>query len=336
VARYDTERYGILDETTVERINRLTHCWFGIAGADYTYCLCILQNSLVLQRKYPQQVAMWGFEHRPKFQYSPRGLFRQSDGAKGHHGSTGRKAIKYSMNVFSGRHFGLFVLVVWIWVCSTLLGSSHNRTIEVEPKEFVLWSTEETYFRHCRQAMLRNRTWGEQRAPLADKIQAKHLAREWSPSVKIVPTLAIFDSKNISSFTLDRLRDIPQPFVIKPAHGQGGVAIVQNDTYQIIKRMVRGLINPTPKVPLHGLDAESYHQRLLNVTMPYQFSDGGEMQYEFLQPRILVEQALDMGLFRDVTYWYMVNGAPVFVSMECSGTTTNDAPFCLPGFMCCR
>jgi hypothetical protein len=196
-------------------------------------------------------------------------------------------------------------------------------------KELVLWSPRETYFEDCRQTMLHNDTWGAARAPLVDKIQAKHWAREWSRSVQIVPTLAIFDDTNISSLNaMDALlRRWPQPFVIKPAHLSGGIALVQNDTYQIVKNYLN-IVAQSSRVPLSmsmstqigGVDdAERYHRELINVTMRASYSDNyGEMQYQRVPHRMLVEQALDMSRFRDVTYWYMANGTPIFVSMECT------------------
>jgi hypothetical protein len=193
-------------------------------------------------------------------------------------------------------------------------------------KELVLWSPRETYFEDCRQTMLGNETWGAERAPLVDKIQAKHWAREWSSSVQIVPTLAIFDETNISSLdAMDTLRRLPQPFVIKPANLSGGIALVQNDTYQIVKNYLN-IVAKTRRVPLSMLtqiggvdDAELYHWEIINATMRAFYSDNyGEMQYQRVPHRMLVEQALDMSRFRDVTYWYMVNGTPIFVSMECT------------------
>jgi hypothetical protein len=109
----------------------------------------------------------------------------------------------------------------------------------------------------------------------------------------------------------------------------GGVALVQNDTYQIVKRY-RRIVAQTDPVPLSsnnkerkqqrgGGDAKRYHQLLVNVSMMGSFSSvNGEMQYANVPRRMLVEQALDMSRFRDVTYWYLANGTPIFVSLECT------------------
>jgi hypothetical protein len=186
-------------------------------------------------------------------------------------------------------------------------------------KEFVLWSPRETYFEDCRQTMIRNSTWGAARAPFVDKIQAKHLAREWSSSFAIIPTLAIYDETNISSLvSMDTLQRLPQPFVVKSAHLSGGVAVVQNDTYQIVKSY-RNIVATTSRLPLSSTKAERYHRQLVNVTMGATYSaNHGEMQYANVPRRMLVEPALNMSRFRDVTYWYMANGTPIFASLECT------------------
>jgi hypothetical protein len=271
---------------------------------------------------------------------------------------------------------GAAFVFVWVWTSVTLMVSflQHRRIVDEDdhdndpnndakgrgflvdrfrrsssmndhhgkPKEFVLWSQRETFYRDCRRTILHNSTWGAARALLVDKIQAKHYAREWSRAVQIVPTLAMFDATNISSLvdmdTLLLRQRYPQPFVIKPAHVSGGIAVVRNDTYQIVKSY-RNIVTETSRMPLlwsttqgdggGGDDnaAERYHQQLINVTMQATYSDNhGEMQYQNVPHRMLIEPALDMSRFRDVTYWYMVNGTPIFVSMECTvGDSGDDA-----------
>jgi hypothetical protein len=194
-----------------------------------------------------------------------------------------------------------------------------SRSSDNAVKEFVLWSPRETYFEDCRQTMIRNTTWGAARAPFVDKIQAKHLAREWSSSVAIIPTLAIYDETNISSLvSMDTLQRLPQPFVVKSAHLSGGVAVVQNDTYRIVKSY-RNIVATTSRLPLSSTKAKRVHRQLVNVTMAATYSaNHGEMQYANVPRRMLVEPALNMSRFRDVTYWYMANGTPLFASLECT------------------
>jgi hypothetical protein len=166
--------------------------------------------------------------------------------------------------------------------------------------------------------MLRNTTWGAARSPFVDKIEAKHWAREWSRSVAIIPTLAFFDETNISSlFSMDTLQRLPQPYAVKAAHLSGGVALVQNDTYQIVKNY-RNIAAKTSRMPLLSTQAERFHRQLVNVTMGASYAaNHGETQYVTVPRRILVEHAVDMSRFRDVTNWFMVNGTPIFVTMAC-------------------
>jgi hypothetical protein len=194
-----------------------------------------------------------------------------------------------------------------------------SRASDNAVKEYVLWSRRETYFADCRQTMLRNTTWGAERAPFVDKIQAKHLTREWSSSVAIIPTLATYDETNISSLvSMDTLKRLPQPFVIKAAHLSGGVAVVRNDTYQIVKNY-RNIVANTSRMPLRSAKAKRFHRRLVNVSMGASYAlNHGEMQYANVPRRMLVEQALNMSQFLDVTYWYMAHGTPIFASLECT------------------
>jgi hypothetical protein len=79
----------------------------------------------------------------------------------------------------------------------------------------------EAYFADCRKNIPRNREWGRHLAPVVDKIDAKTYARQWSPSVHIIPTLAVINALNIYLFTHDFLKTLPQPYVIKLSHTSG-------------------------------------------------------------------------------------------------------------------
>ena len=78
---------------------------------------------------------------------------------------------------------------------------------------------------------------GKTVAPYVDKVKAKDIVRRMNVEslIKIVPTLAVFDQANISDFTLDFMKSLPQPYIIKGAHLCGGVARVRNNTYHCFK-----------------------------------------------------------------------------------------------------
>ncbi len=89
--------------------------------------------------------------------------------------------------------------------------------------EYIMWSKDESYFSECKQRFIRNETWGELHAQYVDKIQAKKiLAKANVPDLRIIPTLAILDKANVSSYSLEFMRSIPQPYVIKASHVSGG------------------------------------------------------------------------------------------------------------------
>jgi len=85
-------------------------------------------------------------------------------------------------------------------------------------EEFVMWNDEETYFIECRKHFLHNASWGRPLRPLVDKVGVKEIVAVWSPSVSIIPTLAIYDPMNITEFDFEAMQSMTQPYMIKPAH----------------------------------------------------------------------------------------------------------------------
>ena len=49
--------------------------------------------------------------------------------------------------------------------------------------------------------------------------------------LKVPQTLVIYDSRNISELTVNEMRRIPQPYIIKPTHSTGGVSRVKDGKY---------------------------------------------------------------------------------------------------------
>ena len=95
--------------------------------------------------------------------------------------------------------------------------------------EFVLWRRQQTYITDCQKHMLRNDTWGEERAPYTDKIAVKNIIRQWieedeelkSLGLKIPETYAVFEKSNRTLFSLEMLRNLPQPYIMKRRQGSG-------------------------------------------------------------------------------------------------------------------
>mmetsp|Transcript_8693 Transcript_8693/g.21822 ORF Transcript_8693/g.21822 Transcript_8693/m.21822 type:complete len:600 (+) Transcript_8693:95-1894(+) len=185
--------------------------------------------------------------------------------------------------------------------------------------QFVYYDRTKTYFGECRRRFIGNFTWGKAVAPLVDKLEAKDIIREWSPSVQVVRTITHL-SKKSKVFegvdnTLSFLQSLPQPYIIKPTHTSGSVAIVQNDTYHCFKACT----SPQKKYSLDK-DAASSAARQATMDLQKDYSlHAHETQYHTVPRRIIVEEALDMTKFSDVTYWYIANGKPIFVSLGCEG-----------------
>ena len=100
----------------------------------------------------------------------------------------------------------------------SVVGAHYSRS-----NEFIMMSKEEAYMRECQLHYKGNATWGKLHAPLVDKIEAKKIVSQLNiPSLKIIPTLAILDKKNISSYSLAFMQSLPQPYIIKATHQSGG------------------------------------------------------------------------------------------------------------------
>ena len=133
----------------------------------------------------------------------------------------------------------------------------HNRTTATT--QFVLYDENKRHFQDCRTRMLHNETWGQRVAPMVDKIGAKELIHQWSPSARIVPTLAYWNASffdpTITSDDqlLESLMQIPQPYIMKPAHVSGTVSVVRYNEWRCIKgcKTFKKMTNYTPRaIPL--------------------------------------------------------------------------------------
>ena len=88
-----------------------------------------------------------------------------------------------------------------------------------------MWSKEETYMKYCTHHYKGNATWGEQHAPYVDNISAKHIVANIliAPNLDIITTLATLDKDNVTEmYTLEFMKSLRQPYIIKPAHLSGG------------------------------------------------------------------------------------------------------------------
>ncbi len=102
------------------------------------------------------------------------------------------------------------------------------------------------------------------------------------------------------------------------------MARVYNNTYHCFK-----YCNNNKVLPLNE-DAFTASQKQLDEDMNTKYETfGGETQYKFISPRIIVEEDIISGgkTATDVTFWWLANGNPLFVSHQCGERKKNQQGF---------
>lgn len=185
---------------------------------------------------------------------------------------------------------------------------------------YTMWSKDEAYMRDCELHYKRNDTWGQLHADFVDKIEAKNIVRRMGvPALKVIPTLAVFDKENVTThYTLDFMKSLPQPYIIKSSHLSGGVARVFDNQYHCFKYCARSKMLPLGPAA-HKV---SLAQLLEDLNLDYS-KMGGETQYKYIAPRVIIEEDIISSgkTSTDVTFWWLSNGHPVFVSEQCEQPT---------------
>ena len=191
---------------------------------------------------------------------------------------------------------------------------------------YMLWSKNDTYFETCRRHYIGNYTRGKRLTNLVDKANAKPIVEAMNiKGLKIPKTYAIYSKENISDFTVENMRQIPQPFIIKPTRTSGGVSCVKNDLYTCIKRNfgVRDERQceldanlPIGDTALNAFRNSSMKSLDIDYSKTY-----NELQYKDIPHQIIIEEdVLAADIRTDVSYWYTSNGRLIFVSIQCSPT----------------
>eukprot|EP00571_Detonula_confervacea_P011681 CAMPEP_0172313576 /NCGR_PEP_ID=MMETSP1058-20130122/20500_1 /TAXON_ID=83371 /ORGANISM="Detonula confervacea, Strain CCMP 353" /LENGTH=415 /DNA_ID=CAMNT_0013027251 /DNA_START=335 /DNA_END=1579 /DNA_ORIENTATION=+ len=192
-------------------------------------------------------------------------------------------------------------------------------------EEYIMWSKEEAYMRDCELHYKGNKTWGKLHAPYVDKIEAKNIVERMNvPALKIIPTLAVLDKHNMTKYTLKFMKSLKQPYIIKSSHQSGGVARVHNNKYHCFKYCANDTVLPLGQVALR----QSKFQFTSDLNDDYS-KMGGEMQYRYIKPAIIIEEDVISGgkTNTDVTFWWISNGHPVFVSEQCEQPVGNQQGF---------
>lgn len=190
--------------------------------------------------------------------------------------------------------------------------------------EYILWHKNYTYFEECRNHFIRNRTWGKERSLLVDKIEVKKIVESLNiKGLGLPPTLAVLEEKDVQEYTSENMLAIPQPYIIKASHTSGGVARVEDDKYLCFKRCESKQRETKPR-PFTGEGSKALElfREQSNADLARDFSKKhDEFQYRGLQPRIIIEKDIMVGEMKaDVTFWYVSNGVPLFVSLQCGAT----------------
>lgn len=197
--------------------------------------------------------------------------------------------------------------------------------ISFSSKEYTMWSKEEAYFHECANYFKMNDEWGQRHAPYCDKVEAKDiLSRLNVPGLNIIPTLATLDKQNYTEYSLEFMKSIPQPYIIKATHVSGGVARVFNNTYHCFK-----YCNDAKPKPLDAAAFKSSKQQITeDINLDYS-TLGGELQYKYITPRIIFEEDIISGgkTDTDVTFWWLTDGQPVFISHQCGKKRKNQQGF---------
>lgn len=201
-----------------------------------------------------------------------------------------------------------------------VLASEPHGQEDLEPMSRIFLEGRATYTGECRRFKLTNTTWGQSVAPFVDKVGAKILVEQMGTAVKIVPTIAVYDTANISDFDAMYMKALPDS-IIKPAHATGWTAQVQNKSYVCFKgckqetlKFQSWLGEPSEIEQAHKVAKKVMQYTLSDVPSP-EFQKK-EPQYGFVPRRVLIEHRLPVERMKEY-HWWIANGQPVFVCIRC-------------------
>lgn len=193
--------------------------------------------------------------------------------------------------------------------------SNDKPTVE---DKIIAWSLDESesFTSHCRAHLLGNKTWGRSMAPYVDKLGAKELITHLDQSILNVPTLAHYDTSNVSDFTLETMQSLPAPYIIKATHTSGGVARVTNGHYECFKKCIPAA-RRSGAIPL-GPQAFEIARKQMKHDLELDFADRkGQTQYKFVPHRIILEEQLPREAAEFPWMWMVANGQPLYVLRHC-------------------
>ena len=187
------------------------------------------------------------------------------------------------------------------------------------PTDYILWSKDDTYFETCRKRYIGNATWGQPLAKFVDKAQVKSIVEAMNiKGLKIPKTYALYNKANISELTVEKMRQIPQPYIIKPTHTSGMVSRVKNDVWTCFKEC-------NEEVPIGQKAIDIILSKSMSRLENDFSAKHNEPQYKDIPHQIIFEEDVFVGDVKsDVTFWYTSNGHPIFTSVQCSPTGNDE------------
>jgi len=194
-------------------------------------------------------------------------------------------------------------------------------------KESLLRNPKRTYSAYCRSRFHYNNTWGKTKAHLVDKYGVKSIlaAMNLKP-LELVPTQHYLTRDNISDFTFETLQSIPKPFVMKPTHTSGGIALITKDGEYTCFKRCQEKRSPGHELPSHFHVNQStfsiVRKRLeLQIEAGFGFTaEKKEPQYAYVPHGIIFERQLPLDVMTEFSLW-VVYGHVAFAQLICNDET---------------
>ena len=181
------------------------------------------------------------------------------------------------------------------------------------------WDYNATFTHQCQKSKLFNKTWGDTVRAYVDKFDTKLWVQSKTHAMKIVPTIALYDPSNISSFIPEVFLNMSRSnnLIIKPTHAWAVTARVWNLTYSCFRHCY---FEANTNIGLTATLRRAYSVATKNMIhalekLPSNGYLDEQPQYLHLPKRIIIEEHLNPNV--QEYHWWIVHGVPVFVCARC-------------------
>lgn len=189
----------------------------------------------------------------------------------------------------------------------------------IEKYAQMIWQedqTERTWTHECKNHRINNETWAQQIAPWADKIGVKNLIESRLGSqegFRIPKTLATATFENQTALIGRKLLEaLPDKYIVKPNHGYGHVAKVEDGKYSCIKKCAKDVkgLSLAKETTLKAMYINGYRSFKHNEKIAVQ------LQYSYIPKRIMIEEYLPLDRMEEWKF-FVINGVPVWAGTRC-------------------